>query len=463
MITVLGALFLVAAAVTLLRWRSAFVWVLGASAAFPHSAAVRLGDNGLSCFHLLAAIAAVYVLVLLVTGRWRPTRRSERWSLIVLGVFVVYSIAITGLGPLLFHDLPVFSPRGGIDQQVGAMTPLTYSISNAAQAGYVLLGVAVVCYLLSRPALPRGALELPLALGIGLGLIRAALGPLWPEWLFDTMPNVSYPIEEDRLRGAFGEPSMFGAFIVACLAYALYSAVLASGRRRWYLAVLAVGAAIAAVLNTSGTVATGGVAIAVTVVLMLLVAWWRRGARGWMVAGAAGCVVVVALAVAASPLGSAAVAFVSDKLGSLSYANRTAADQRGYEIFAQTWGLGVGLGSNRPSGLLAMLLSCVGLVGAVAFTALLLRTALRDVAVRTSLPLGIALLCLAVAQYASVPDLSFPPLWLLMGFALREANAVGQRTGELLRACLARRQGRHSVITGAPIGSVSVSDTSGRR
>jgi hypothetical protein len=50
-----------------------------------------------------------------------------------------------------------------------------------------------------------------------------------------------------------------------------------------------------------------------------------------------------------------------------SFANRTASDLYGLQLFAQTYGLGLGLGSNRVSSLLTTLLSCVGLLGTLAF------------------------------------------------------------------------------------------------
>jgi hypothetical protein len=50
-----------------------------------------------------------------------------------------------------------------------------------------------------------------------------------------------------------------------------------------------------------------------------------------------------------------------------SFINRTAADLYSLQLLLQTYGLGVGLGSNRASSLLATLLSNVGIAGTVVF------------------------------------------------------------------------------------------------
>lgn len=60
---------------------------------------------------------------------------------------------------------------------------------------------------------------------------------------------------------------------------------------------------------------------------------------------------------------------IAGKTETSSFEDRTAADRMGYEAFETTWGMGIGLGSHRPSTLPAALLSNVGMAGTLAFLA----------------------------------------------------------------------------------------------
>ncbi|WP_206541953.1 hypothetical protein, partial [Leucobacter celer] len=65
------------------------------------------------------------------------------------------------------------------------------------------------------------------------------------------------------------------------------------------------------------------------------------------------------------------------KLGSKSLNSRSSSDTFSLDLAAHTWGLGVGLGANRPSSFATMLVSCVGLIGAIAFAIFVWRAIAR--------------------------------------------------------------------------------------
>ncbi len=54
---------------------------------------------------------------------------------------------------------------------------------------------------------------------------------------------------------------------------------------------------------------------------------------------------------------------VNEKVGSASYNERSGANSESYDIFLDTFGIGVGLGANRASSLFPGVLSNTGLVG----------------------------------------------------------------------------------------------------
>ena len=101
------------------------------------------------------------------------------------------------------------------------------------------------------------------------------------------------------------------------------------------------------------------------------------------------------------------------------YLARSAANDRSWQIFLETSGLGVGLGSHRPSSLFFLVLSCLGLVGTV-LLAVLIAVALRRAA-RTEPAAGWALLGVVVSGVIAVPDLSMPVIWV--GVAVCVAGA----------------------------------------
>jgi hypothetical protein len=100
-----------------------------------------------------------------------------------------------------------------------------------------------------------------------------------------------------------------------------------------------------------------------------------------------------------------------------SFVNRTASDLYGLELFVHTYGLGLGLGSNRASSLLTTLLSCVGLLGTLAFGIFYFK-------LFTNLPkeyawLKWAAFALLLNMCIDISDVTFPILWLPIFLAIQ--------------------------------------------
>jgi hypothetical protein len=110
---------------------------------------------------------------------------------------------------------------------------------------------------------------------------------------------------------------------------------------------------------------------------------------------------------------------IAGKTETSSFEDRTAADRMGYEAFETTWGMGIGLGSHRPSTLPAALLSNVGMAGTLAFLAfigLCLRRFGGAVAWtqggRVLWPFRGFTLGFLAAHLVSSPNMNSPLLWL---------------------------------------------------
>lgn len=412
--TLLGALFVLAAVVAFL-WRPSFVvYVLAASAAFPASAAVVVAGNALTPFALLGLLAAVTLLF------DRRRIRAGRGRSMLL-VFVLWSLVVTIAGPMLFAGMAVLSPRDGIDNAVVAPARLAFSVSSLAQAVYLLVGALVVLFL-ARSGARSTVAAVPLAIGTGLSALSAVFsmaGIAWPNEFFDTNPNVLYSDTSDggssRLRGIFNEPSELAGFSLAAAAFFAVAAARSRGRGRVLYAGFGALAVVNLGLSSSGTAAVGVVVFAAFAALAIFVHLIRSNGRSVPYVLFA----VIVGAAAAVAFGAQTIGWidqiVNGKVGSDSYLTRTASDLFSLRLAAETGGIGVGLGVNRPSSFLTMLISGVGVIGLVAFAAFAFSVARGALATPAAQPVFWSLVALLIAKSVSLPDLSTPILWLLLG------------------------------------------------
>lgn len=362
--------------------------VFAASAGLTIGCSVIVGGESVTVFYTLALGFAAHLGYAWFSGRrtiWRSTSlhllpEQDRWYALpgapVLLFFGMWCALITLVGPTLFRGYPVLVPRGGIDAQVQDPGTLDYTVSNFAQLLYLLLGLATIL-VVARARAPVGQL-----VGIALGLQAALVfwrllsvntGVPFPEGFFDNSTNVHF-IEststgETRFRGIMAEPSSLGEGSLATVAYFAARVPLARGGGRLLSMVLVVMAVISGLLSTSAAfVAAGLVCAAVALVVAFVGFTLRRSAVSPLLALVI-CGSVVMAAVSYREVLRLVGQVASEKVGSSSYHSRSGADLFSLNLTLDTWGLGTGLGSNRPSSMIAALLSCVGVPGTLALFA----------------------------------------------------------------------------------------------
>jgi hypothetical protein len=246
------------------------------------------------------------------------------------------------------------------------------------------------------------------------------------------MPSFHYATPE-RLSGTFYEPSVLGLYLVAAAGY--FTAKLFE---RGWRGRLAAAAALALVIvefvaNGSGTALLGLAVLAVvggSVGLVRQMRTVRVTVRPWVIVGSA-----AALAIGLTQLPllyQLTVGTASNKSDSLSFAARTASNLRAWHIFLESCGLGVGLGSNRPSSLFFLVLSCLGVVGVGLLAALVFLAFARGLKARS--PAAWALAGVIVAAVIAVPDLSMPVIWIGLAACLVPARRLRQSEPESLSA-----------------------------
>lgn len=416
-VTVLGVVALVALLGVWFVRREWTQYVLGAAAAFPQTAGLIVAGNGLPLFYLcmaaVALLAAPHGLLALSRLGRNPRLRRERLAPDIIGMaLVAWAAVITIAGPRIFAGMRVFAPDLGVDAQVSAMAVLAPSLGNLAQLGY--LGMGVLLLLVAGRVFPVGIRMLGTALWVAvvLAAVRIVAEPVWPHALLQNMPGVTYATAE-RLSGTFYEPSVLGLYLTAAAGYfgaRLVRSTTAAGR-------IAAGAALLLVAldffrNASGTALLGLAILVGLAGIVGLVRVLRAGRLRVRPLAVVGVVAAFGVALGQLPLiAQLTVGSAADKVGSASFAARTAADSRAAQILVESGGLGIGLGSNRPSSLAMLIASCLGVIGLALFAALVV-LALRRGLRRELEPLAWGLGGVLVAAIIAVPDLSTPAIWV---------------------------------------------------
>jgi hypothetical protein len=361
-------------------------------------------------------------------------------------MLMLWGVASAFLLPHLFAGVHVDTPRLGMDPV--STTPLEWSMSNAAQAGYLVLNSVFVIYVMWRCDDSAYVDQLTSAF-VWSGAIAAAIGAYqlsahilgfrFPAEIFNSNAGWQQLVSQKvagawRVSATFNEPSSAGIFFAAWTTYLLFLTIdrpTATGVR-WFLLWCGI---VMLILTTS---TTG------YLTSFILIALLTSGELfSLVIKGNINEKLLFTFAAIATAVG-AAVLFIPDfhqllsdilwyKSQSHSGQERSSTILVALDVVMQSLGLGVGLGSNRPSGMLFYILSNIGIPGSILIVGLI--TATRRVVVRAMCNLSDsstkvrsytksaawALVMYCVAMCIAGADISSPQLWilwsLLLGFA----------------------------------------------
>jgi hypothetical protein len=419
--TVVGIIFLALGIGCLVKREDWLLGFLMFSGLFQASSVINFGSFGIQPFYFAAC------LFLYSQARknqfWRSGIRFRGKNLLLmfccLGVFsaLVY--------PFIFAGIPVYVPKVGIDDGFFYRPPLQFGLGNVAQATYLIVEVLTVWAAASALKTDKTRVCYDFCFNFLIGLVFVQfvcvrLGIAFPYSLFQTNPG--YAMAEistfdptARVIGTFTEAS--GAGLVLVLFYAGYFYEYFSGTGSAFKVILA--AVSIGLVRSSSALA----AMLVTTVLILIFhpvfrfPWFIRGSRLAKLTS----VLAVGVLIVLSPLNATLREYTTEKNETLSYIHRTAADLFSLQLTVDTHGIGVGLGSNRPSSLITSLLSNVGVLGTVIFVLLVIqvaRNAQGEYAwIRWSLFAAVFDMCLGV------PDITQPMLWVGLTLAVYYGTA----------------------------------------
>ncbi|CAN5142609.1 hypothetical protein BH09ACT12_BH09ACT12_08000 [soil metagenome] len=423
---ILGSLTLLGVVACLPDWRARFPWLLSLTLALPASGAVPISALPLTPYLVVALVIGTFVAHQWARGELPVT--GWPGSGLLLG-FLGWAALITLAGPAIFNGITVLNTSSG--SGLVESNSLRYTGSNIAQVAYFAISAIVVIWFAQRERLSPHLLLPGLYGCMALStwrLLSEKAGLPFPSALVDNSTRAY--IDEPgnyRLRGVFTEPSTLAHYSIATLAFCavMLYARTRGDRTRWLYVALGVLAGVNIVFSRSGTGVIGG-ALVVVVVVVLIVGRAVRSERGMTGVAITGCAVVVAGLVFSSAILDYGREVFSTKVDSSSYDQRTFADQFALSLFGQTRGLGVGLGSNQPSSLMPMLLSCVGVVGTLLFVVFVVGVVLRSIAAPGGLGPAVVVISLIVTKSVAGSFLSEP--LLMLGIALCvNAAAVAAR------------------------------------
>jgi hypothetical protein len=225
-----------------------------------------------------------------------------------------------------------------------------------------------------------------------------------------------------RVQATYQEPSAFAPFIVGVYSYYLYSTFKYKNLLHLTMTIVAL---ILILLSASTT------AYISTMILTLLVLYFNLPLRikNYTVYINPSRIIINVIIITAMLLIFMGVIFFTigfdsfiflinefliNKLDTASYKNRTIADLHALKLFVDTYGFGVGLGSNRPSSLLPFLLSQLGFVGTLLFLVFIYKImyfTYKSLKNTEYFQYFFLIPAVLVSQLIAYPDITNPTLW----------------------------------------------------
>jgi hypothetical protein len=421
--TIIGVVFIAAAAVLFFQKDDKLLALVIFSAIFGASTIVSLNKAGIEPFN---AVAPIFVVQSMLRRAIPPNSHisfaGRRW----MTAFFIIAVLSALILPFVFRGVPVYTPRVGIDQGLLVRPPLEFTHTNISHCVFLLLDMLVVLGAAQNFKGQNYAVKgfiftfYFLVAVIFLQFLLPHLGLEFPSSLIRNNTGVSLSevdpqVVSTRYPGTFAEASGAGA-VLACFTTGFLVRRLKYGGSVFpaFLGLVTIF-----FVRSSGSIAAVGLAF---MVLIFSYPIYRfpfyinivRMRRALLMIGVLG----IALAgIFYSPLRDSFIDLTLNKQDSGSFAHRLASDAYALQLSVRTFGLGVGMGSNRPSSLLTSLLSTVGVAGLIVFVFAVVKLLSNAKANAPWLPwcgLGL-LICLAI----SGPDFDQPWLWVLLALAVR--------------------------------------------
>ena len=388
----------------------------------------------ISPYYFIGSLISLrFILSVLFKGS-RVYKVLSRTSTVLLLLFWFWSIITALILPHIFSGLEVYAPRVGFAALSQQREYLKFSFSNIGQAIYLTINIFVILFAVveinrfNQFSYLLKSFQLAALTSITLSFYQRLVYMvdswkyLYPHALLYSNPIYYIGAEQKmggiyRINATFAEPSVAAAFYSSIFSGSL-AAFVHAGQLFWLIEALVATLAIINTLSTTGIVVWFATVLMLTLSITTIsifskVKFVQIARLSVLMLAFIGLSSLLPILITKYP---AIYEITINKMHSLSYSRRISADLYSMILILETYGLGVGLGSNRPSSLLASMLTNVGILGTMLF-ALYLYSTIRPI-LRSNFAeakfIVWTLVALLVAQAVSLPNLNFPPLWVLL-------------------------------------------------
>lgn len=424
--TIIGVIFFCFGIYFFFLEEEGLLGLLIVSSVFEASSAINIAKRGIQPHYVIGAFIIARALANRILGiRSRSHMPQSKWLLIFGAIAIASTIAL----PIIFSGTPVYDPKIGIDDGLFNRPPLSLGLNNVAQAIFVAWHLATAYAVLAIAFSPQKTRKFYVfAFYLAVFFIFAQsfcslTGIPYPDSLIRNNPGYGIITDTElvlhgvRCPGTFTEPSIAGAFILMyCVGFLVEYLAGKGGAFRVIVALVVIG-----LISSSGALLALGICLVALAIRYwpFRFPWHIKIERAKRIAWISFLLVTpLALALGASASYREALMGLTVSKGETgSFINRTASDLYALQLFVRTYGLGLGLGSNRASSLLTTLLSCVGLMGTLTFGVFFFKlfADLRD----EYTWLRWAAVALLVNMCIDISDVTFPILWIPILLAIQ--------------------------------------------
>lgn len=433
------------------RWNLALLAIASTLGA---AAVILVGSFGLQPGYYIALLIIGRIALEACLGRITVPREISG-PLLTLLLFVVIGLVTLWTAVLFFQGKVIV--LGGTDEfKLTAASPYQFRRENVTQFLYLVFSVALTAALAIR--LCRQSVDEVVNI-VDTSIVTSMIvcdilciwqwlsfnsSLPWPHEFFFSNPSYAPRVDQElagglRVTGPFSEPSALAFQYAGFLFYAYRRFVV----RRTTFSVLLMLACIGVMLLSKSTTALFVLAVFFIVALGPTLLNMLRGRMPQIRVTFAGVVITVILIGAAAGAAIYAAenadfvndliqALLVDKSQSSSFRERSGANLMALDILVRTGGLGIGIGSHKPSSLLLTLLSNTGIVGTGIFGYFVIQLVMavrkRDVAgwlkYTPDDPLCWMIAGLMLVHLFSAPNLSTATTWTAFGLELGLIGAI---------------------------------------
>lgn len=409
---------------------------------------INIYDYSLQIYRFITILLTIrfFISISIKNGILTLYDRNVKGILFSGACFTLFSFIWSFVSPVIFSGYPVYPPQYGIDfSAIYGPSPLKFSYYNVAFSFYILFYFFSLVYISTVNWEIKDLIIIKNLFIVCISIVILCSLSQVLSYLFGTFDitkllftittkKFSYTFIGDilpmpKIQATFLEPSMLSPFIVGAYSYYLYINFF----KNHFLNFFIISLIFLIILLTTST--TAYIALLVMSIFVLFHLNIFKLYNRFIYFNIKNIflfifrfilLLIIIFVVLLNFIGlnkfiDLVNLTVVNKPNTSSYNDRTTADLHALKIFLDTYGLGVGLGSNRPSSLLPYLLSQVGLIGTILFFSFIIKIYFysSNSLKRTKFFSFFFLLpSVLISQLLSYPDITNPTLWQFIYFTI---------------------------------------------